>query len=232
MLSNEAPVITAGATQATNSPLNRLGTSSSVISGVFSDANIPGVGAFTVTLKIREPNNSTEILLVDNQTHGNGGLTIVDLGGGSYRAETTWDPGDAQALGFYDLYCDVTDGVDSAVDAYANNDNELEVVESPLNNLPVLVAGATQVSVSPVNRYGTETTDISADFTDADSPGLGAFTVTFKIREPNDTTIVTLVSAQTNGNGGLTVIDNGGGSYTASYVYNPNDTQQVGLYDR
>ena len=52
-----------------------------------------------------------EDILVNNEVHGGGGLTITDNGGGSYTAEYTWDPPIDQIIGLYDLYCQVTDGL-------------------------------------------------------------------------------------------------------------------------
>ena len=49
-----------------------------------------------------------------------GRLTITDNGGGSYTASFTYDPSAGQALGFYDLYFEVTDGTDNAIDDYAH----------------------------------------------------------------------------------------------------------------
>ena len=106
------------------------------------------------------------------------------------------------------------------VDDYADNLDELEIIQQ---NAPTVVAGATQVSVTPVNRVGSNTTTISTVFNDTDQPGVGAFNVTLRIREPDNTTEVVLVNNQPNGGGGLTISDNGGGSYTASYTYDPSD---------
>jgi hypothetical protein len=228
---NNPPVIAAGAPQSSANPVNRVGTASTTISTAFSDADQPGVGAFTVTLRVREPDNSTVVDLVNAQTNGNGGLTITDQGGGNYTASYSWDPGAAQALGFYDIYAEITDGSDNAIDGYANNTDEFEIIDAPPNNPPAVTAGATAVDVSPVNRFGTDITTISTSFSDADIPGVGAFNVTFRVREPDDSTVVTLVDAQTNGNGGLTVTDQGGGNYTASYTWDPDAGQAVGLYD-
>lgn len=228
---NSIPAVISGATQVSITPVNRLGTNTTVISTVFSDADQPGIGAFNVTFKIREPNNTTELILVNNQPNGGGGLTITDNGGGSYTASYTYDPSDLQTIGLYDLYFEVSDGIDNVIDGYANNLDELEINEVVANNPPSVVFGATQVSISPVNRLGTNTTVISTDFTDTDQPGVGAFTVTFSIREPDNTTELILVNNQSNGSGGLTIFDNGGGSYTASYTYDPSDLQTIGLYD-
>ncbi len=228
---NSAPTVTPGATQVSVSPINRLGANTTTISTTFNDTDQPGIGAFNVTFKIREPNNSTELTIVNNQPNGGGGLTITDNGGGSYTASYVYNPDDAQTTGLYDLYFEVTDGTDNAIDDFANNLDELEINEVVANNAPTVVSGATQVSVSPVNRFSTNTTTISTDFNDSDQPGIGAFNVTFKIREPNNSTELTIVNNQPNGGGGLTITDNGGGSYTASYIYNPDDAQTTGLYD-
>jgi hypothetical protein len=226
---NSAPAISAGATQASPASIDPAGAETTTISTTFTDADQPGVGAFNVTFTVREPDNSTEFILVNNQPNGGGGLTITDGGGGSYTASYIWDPDPGQTVGAYDLYCEVSDGTDAAIDGYAANTDELTLTAA--NSPPVLVAGVTQVSLSPVNRLGANTTTISATFTDADVPGLGAFNVTFRIREPGDVTELTLVNTQPHGAGGLTITDGGGGSYTASYVYDPGDTQALGLYD-
>ena len=228
---NNAPTITAGATTVSVTPVNRYGSNTTTISTAFSDADVPGVGAFNVTFKIREP-GGTELTLVNNQPNGGGGLTITDQGSGNYTASYVYNPDDAQALGLYDLYMEVTDGTDNAIDGYTSGDNEnqLEIDETLPNNAPTITAGATTISVTPVNRYGSNTTTISTAFSDSDVPGVGAFNVTFKIREPGGAEL-TLVNNQPNGGGGLTITDQGSGNYTASYVYNPDDAQALGLYD-
>ena len=55
-----------------------------------------------MTFKVRLPDDSTEIILADNLSHGAGGLTITDDGGGIYTARIDWDPADGQDLGDYD----------------------------------------------------------------------------------------------------------------------------------
>ncbi len=225
---NDNPTILAGASTVTTSPVNRVGNNTTIFSADFTDIDQPLVSSFSVTLKIREPNNTTELILVNNLTDGNGGLTVVDNGGGFYTASFTYDPSVGQTLGLYDLYFEVNDGAVSAIDGFANNIDELEIIQV---NTPTLVAGATQVSVSPVNRFLTNSTIISTTFNDLDQPGASAFTCSFKIRQPDNATELFLVNGLTNGNGGLSIVDNGGGSYTASYTYNPDDVQVLGLYD-
>lgn len=226
---NNPPVIAAGATQVNPASIDPSGSETTTISTTFTDGDQPGVSAFNVTFRVLEPNDVTEVTLVDNQPNGSGGLTITDNGGGSYTAEYTWDPAPGQAQGSYDLYCQVTDGTDTATDGYAANGNELQLTTP--NNPPVLAAGVTQISPVQVDRVGTDSTVVSATFTDSDQPGVGAFLVTFKIREPDDATEVTLVGNQPDGSGGLSITDVGGGSYTAQFTYNPDDAQATGFYD-
>ncbi len=225
-----APTVVSDATTVSPASINRFGVNTTTISTDFTDIDEPAVSSFTVTFKVQEPDNSTEVILVNGLTNGNGGLTIIDNSGGSYTASYTWDPGDAQALGLYDLYFEVSDGADNVIDGYSPNSDELTITETIPNNVPSIVASATQVSPTTANIYGANTTVISTDFTDTDQPGVSAFLVYFKIREA-DLTEYTLVNNQPNGGGGLTIIDNGGGSFTASYTYNPDDAQNIGVYD-
>jgi len=225
---NNAPAVTAGATQVSPTTVETTSNGTTTISTTFTDTDQPGVGAFNVTFKVREPDNATEVTLVNNQPNGGGGLTITDDGGGSYTASYTWDPAPGQTAGAYDLYFDVTDGTDSAVDDYTNNLDELTLTT---NATPSVTAGATQVSPATVETTNNETTTISTTFTDTDQPGVGGFTVTFRVREPDNATEVTLVNNQPNGGGGLTITDNGGGSYTASYTWDPAPGQTAGAYD-
>jgi hypothetical protein len=184
-----------------------------------------------VTIKIREPNNTTELILVDAQAHQAGGLTITDNGGGSYTAQYDYDPDVAQTLGLYDLYCEVSDGTDTDIDGYANNNNELEINEIPLNNPPVISDSATVVSPSSLDRLGAGTTEFSVPFTDSDDPGVGAFTVTFIAREPFTARQHLAADALQNGQGGMTISDDGGGAYTARFNWDPADTVALGYYD-
>lgn len=225
---NNAPTVVSGATQVSPASVERLGANTTVISTDFNDIDQPGIGAFNVTFKIREPNDATQLTLVDNQPDGLGGLAIVDNGGGSYTASFTYNPDDGQTLGLYDLYFEVSDGTDNAIDNYVDNLNELAITG---NNAPTVIADATTVSPSSVDRTGANTTIISTDFNDIDQPVIGAFNVTFKIREPDNFTELILVNNQPDGGGGLTITDNGSGSYTASFTYNPDDAQNIGVYD-
>jgi hypothetical protein len=225
---NDIPTLVDSVTTVSISPVDRIGSNTTVISSTFTDVDEPAVGVFNIIFRIREPNNSTELTLVDSLQHGSGGLLIVDNGSGSYTASYTYDPIDAQTLGLYDLYFEVTDGGTPVVDDYLNNLDELEITET--NNSPTVGTGATTVSPSQVARIGTGSTVISAPFTDIDQPGVGAFTVKFIVRADNNQETI-LVDSLTNGNGGLTITDLGSGNYNAEFTWDPVFNQKVSLYD-
>jgi len=228
IIQQNSPTIVLGATQASPGTIETTTTETTTISTIFTDVDQPGVSAFTVTFKVREPDDATEVILVDNQPTGSGGLTITDLGGGSYRATYMWDPAPGQTEGLYDLYGEVFDGTDAAIDAYTANINELALT---VNEAPAVTAGATQVSPASIDPTGAASTTISTDFTDADQPGIGGFNVSFRLRMPDNSTDYILVANQPHGSGGLTITDNGGGSYTASYTWDPPADQELGAYD-
>ncbi|MHC4499065.1 MAG: hypothetical protein ACYS21_08155, partial [Planctomycetota bacterium] len=228
---NNPPTVVDSATSVSASQVNRLGANTTTISTVFSDADQPGVGGFTVTFKIREPNDTTELTLVDHQTNGSGGLVVSDLGAGSYKAEYNYDADDAQTLGLYDLYFQVSDGTDSTADSYASNPDELEIIEAIVNNPPTIVAGTTFVSPGSIDRVGAATTTFATYFSDADSPGVNGFYLTFKARAPYSQATYVIADSLQNGQGSLTVADSGGGDYYASIAWDPPDNAVLGYYD-
>ncbi len=225
------PTVSAGATQVVPDTVNRYGSNTTVISASFSDADVPGIGAFNVTFKIREPNNSTELTLVNNQPNGSGGLSISDDGGGNYTASYTYDPIDTQTLGMYDLYFEVTDGSDNAIDGYSPNSNELEINEIIANEAPIIVAGTTSVNPGSIDRSGAITTDFSATFTDVDDPGASSFYVTFRARSQYFEEFYFVSDAYQHGQSGMVITDNGDSSYTATMAWDPPDNAYLGYYD-
>jgi len=116
LATNTAPSVTASATQVSPVTIDPVAAEATTISTTFTDTDQPGVGGFTVTFRVREPDNATEVTLVNNQPNGGGGLTITDNGGGSYTASYDWDPGAAQTAGTYDLFFEVSDGLATATD--------------------------------------------------------------------------------------------------------------------
>ncbi|HID72164.1 MAG TPA: VCBS repeat-containing protein, partial [Thermoplasmata archaeon] len=107
---------------------------------------------FTVTIKVKD-SSGTEYTLVNNQTNGNGGLTITRISANNYKASYSWDPADSQTLGDYDLYFYVKDsGGLSTQDKYSNNTDELTL----LNGYPRISFANTASSAS------TATNDVRA----------------------------------------------------------------------
>jgi hypothetical protein len=94
---------------------------------------------------------------VDNQPDGGGGLTITDNGSGSYTASYTYNPDDAQTLGLYDLYFEVTDGSTPAIDNYDKNLDELEINE--VVNDPPVVTDIPNQSIGEGSTFTTITLD-------------------------------------------------------------------------
>jgi hypothetical protein len=228
LISAAIPTLTAGVTSPSPASVNRIGTDSTRLSAQFNDVDLPGIGAFSVTFRVREPNNSTVVSVVESSGNGVNGVSITDLGGGDYEATVDWDPGATDTLGVFDLYFEVSDSTGSAIDGYADNLDEFTVFSQ---SAPTLAVGVTSASPDTVNRVGTGTTLISTTWSDADWQPVDSFWVIFTVRQQDNTTIDTLVDSLTTGNGGLTVIDNGNGTYTATYSWDPGATQALGDYD-
>jgi predicted CXXCH cytochrome family protein len=226
---NAPPIVQSDATTASPAGIERVGANLTTISTVFQDGDSPGISAFYVNYKIRKPDNVTDSALVTNATHGTQGLTITDGGSGIYTASITWDPPDGQELGLYDIYFDVTDGsVDTAYDNFASNSDEIEVIDAAVNNNPTVVAGNTFVLPDSISRVGTDFTMIKGTFSDADFPGIGAFSITIKVQDPSSTEY-TIVNAASNGPDVKVTFN--GTDYEASVLWDPPDAQATGLYD-
>jgi len=123
------PVVDSSATMVSKSQVLNNGSDTTVISATFVHSDGPSVSDFTATFKIRRPDN-TEMILVNNQSSGSGGLTITYNGNLTYTAKYVYIPANGAALGLYDLYFKVSDGTNIAVDDYDNNLDELEIVYS------------------------------------------------------------------------------------------------------
>ena len=148
------------------------------------------MGAFTVTFRVREPDNTTIVNVAQNSGNGQNGVTITSQGGGNYTASVNWDPPAGAALGLYDLYFQVSDGAAQATDDYANNNNELTVFSQAA---PTFTPGVTAASPATVNRIGTNTIQLSSTWSDPDGQPASGFWVTFSVRQPDNSTIVTPV---------------------------------------
>ena len=191
---NSPPAIVDSATVVFPTSVDRFGPVTTEIRTPFFDADEPGIAAFLVTFKVREPYNAAQHTLINAQQNGQGGLTISDDGGGNYTARLDWDPPDDRTLGYYDLYCLVSDGSDNDADVFDDNADELLLTNGGENSPPVVAADATVASPAGLERIGANVTTLSAIYTDPDQPGVGAFTVTFKVRYPDDSTELVLAN--------------------------------------
>jgi hypothetical protein len=224
------PVVGGDATYASPVGVERVGANSTTISATFHDPDGPVQGPYQVTFKLRYPDDVTELVLASLAEDGQAGVTIADIGGGNYTAAISWDPGDLQDLGFYDLYFQVLENGSGTTDGFENNLDELQVYDAVSNNPPTLAPGNTFCLPATVNRIGSDYTMLKAFFADADIPGAGTFRVTFKVSGP--TAVETMVvNDALHGEQGLRITHAGGSNYEASVLWTPADTEEIGLYD-
>jgi hypothetical protein len=131
-ISNNPPTLVADTTRVIPNSINRIGSEYTMITTVFTDVDVPGTGAFTVTIKVRDQ-SSTEYTLVNAAKHEKQGLRIRHLLGDDYEASVLWDPPVSQPTGTYDLYFYVEDNESASVtDDYTDNADELTVTSSAI----------------------------------------------------------------------------------------------------
>ena len=147
----------------------RTGELTTQVSCEFTDTNQPAVSTFVVNLQLREPDNGSVVNLITDGVHGDDGLTIADNGDGKFTAEFTYDPADTQLVGLYDLYFDVSDGTDKAIDDFVDNPDELAVNDPgydkivPLIDSTEIVSGLVEVDG---DLASVDTTEFIADTID------------------------------------------------------------------
>jgi hypothetical protein len=212
-------------------------TNTTTLWTLFSDEDSVNASNFTVTFKVRDPNND-EIILIENETNGNGGLTITELGNNSYNASYTWDPQNDAVLGDYDLYAMVFDDQNGyAEDEFNNNRNELTLLHSGVP--PKINISNTTCEPAKINIMKNEMVTFIANFSDDNDPpvNINDFTLTFKIRyENNDQTIIAQNKKMGNpgdvaGSGDVLLTNYDPGLYSATITWNPPMTQAQGKYD-
>ena len=133
--------------------MNQLGSGTTTLTCDFSDADVPPLSDFRVTLRVRQPDDTTIVTLCDSVAGGGGrsaadGAGTLSLSGSNpYSASVAWNPGDALPDGAYDLECTVTDGGGAGVSGssdFAANANELTFDSSPPSGFAITsVAGDT-----------------------------------------------------------------------------------------
>lgn len=225
----EPPSITAGDTKCVPSSVNKMGTGSTNMYCEFTDSKYTDIADFNVSFKVRDPSNN-EIVLVDNKPNGMDGVEIT-YSGTIFTAWYEWDPPTSAEVGKYDLYFGVMNKAGGfAEDDFGNNPDELTIETA--GSAPVITR--TSCVPSSIAVKGTDTTLIFAEFTDADNPGVSNFTVTFKVRDPNNKVIM-LVNDEDHGGlaatGGTVKIEVSGSGYMASYNWDPADDNITGMYD-
>ncbi len=228
---NTPPEITVGATSVNPDTVDRFGANLVEFSALFRDADDPGADSFFVTFMARAPYSAPAYVISDSLQNGQNGLVITNNGDSTYTVAISWDPPDDASLGAYDLYCMVSDGQDFAEDIYDNNVDELYISNGGENIPPVVPSDNAFASPANIERIGPNVTTISATFTDLDGPGVSAFNVSFKLRYPNDISEIILADSVANGQGGVSISDDGAGIYTASISWDPPDIQTLGYYD-
>ncbi|RME20438.1 MAG: hypothetical protein D6800_13165, partial [Candidatus Zixiibacteriota bacterium] len=131
-VTNSPPTLVPGNTVVVPDTLNRIGSQFTMLKATFSDVDVPGNGAFTITFKVRDQ-SGTEYPIVSGATNGQQGLRVRHISGNTYEAAVLWDAPDAQATGPYDLYFSVQDNKGAvATDNYVDNTDELQVISAAL----------------------------------------------------------------------------------------------------
>ncbi len=213
------------------------GVNSTTIFSEFTDANGTGPDEFNVTFKVRDPNNDV-ILLVDNKTNGQAGLTITDLGSNRYNASYTWTPPIGVVYGAYDLHVSVYDG-QNGTDASGFVDNQDELILLKPGVLPILTAGNTTCTPGRVNIMSNDEVTFKVNFTDKNDPALGVddFVITLKIQDQEQNEIIIAENKNSGdlgdapGSGNLLITNDIATLYSATINWNPNQATPLGEYD-
>lgn len=72
---------------------------------------------------------------------------------------------------------------------------------------------------------------LSSTFDDSTEADLDDLIISLTIRNQNDLSETVLIEAQPNGEDGITIVDNGDGSFTANYIFVPDSSFVTGTYD-
>jgi hypothetical protein len=229
------PIITE--TSCMSTEIYAEGTNTTSIWTTFYDENTSGINNFTVTLKLRDPDDGI-ITLVENETNGNNGLAITSQGNNTYNASYLWNPPDDAVLGDYDLYAMVFDnenGVDE--DDFDDNRNELTLLK--LGSIPMINISNTSCYPEKVNKMYDEIVTFTANFSDNNDPPLAIndFIISFKIRDSNNDEII-IAGKKRHGNQGdvtgsetISIENYGPGLYSATITWNPDLTPPEDIYD-
>ncbi len=231
------PEVSSGITS-TNSPVDVVGANQVTISAQFTNPEVLAISSFQTSFKLRGPDDSSEISLVDQKTHGSAGelggtiSIVLDTQTNIYTASYSFDPTESWTLGDYDLYFSVSNQYGQIIDGYNNNNNELKLFNANIQP-PQITLGITKCIPSSVDIFGNGTVTIYSEFTDIGNPEISSFIVSFKIKQQANAAI-DLVKDKINGGtgefGGTVSISFSGGIYTVSYTWDPDPTFNSGNY--
>ncbi|WP_455392492.1 hypothetical protein [[Eubacterium] cellulosolvens] len=213
-----------------------IGSDSTTIYVEFTDEDATGVNEFKITMKVNSP-YLIVIVLVNNGTNGQNGLTITSLGGNRYRASYTWNPSDGLAGGDFDLHAEVYDGQNGLdIDGFNNNRGEVTLLAQ--GGPPIIANGNITCTPARVNKMDNENVNFYGYFTDTnDQIGVNDFRVTIKIRDAANTEIIIAENKRlaeygdVAGSGMLMIIEPSNNLYQAAISWNPEITVPVGKYD-
>lgn len=113
-------------------------------------------------------------------------------------------------------------------DAYPD---QLTIVDSLVPGSDPVQSGNVSLSKREVARTGEDSVTISATFTDPEQPSVDRVAFTLRLRFPDEKTQKALVLMGDTETQGVTIVQSGEGSYTASYTYKPDSTRVSGPYD-
>src|SRR3990172_8919371 len=227
---------------------------STTISATLVSANSTStVNDFYVTIKVRNPDNSTAQPLVSSKKNGEG----ITISGAypNYTVQYIWTPASTDPEGLYDISISVFDSAKNTTteSGFTDNPDKVEIVADPtmpwppygLNSTPyVNAASAGNVCVGGGCIFAT-TVSLSAEFTDVDAEAASSYKASVSIRSPDDSTEYVLMTDQPTGSTtcnttytdscALTITSLGSGRYRADLTWNPKDTffdsTKYGYYD-
>ncbi len=124
-----------------------------------------------------------------------------------------------------------TESVPVDIQGYDDNTDVLTIVDTAVTSGGPVTYGNLTLSRAEVDRTGGDSVIISSTFDDPKHPSVDRLALNVKLRGPDDKMQEVAVLLGNNETPGVSIVDNGGGSYTASYVYRPDSTRPLGAYD-
>src|SRR3990172_2377481 len=226
---------------------------STTISATLVSANSTStVNDFYVTIKVRNPDNSTAQPLVSSKKNGEG----ITISGAypNYTVQYIWTPASTDPEGLYDISISVFDSAKNTTteSGFSDNPDKVQVVADPTMPFPppnsapsISPATAGHVCIVGVDCSFATSVAISAEFTVAEAESVGSYKASVSIRSPDGANEYELMTDQVTGpttcntdytdSCALTVTSLGSGRHRAELVWNPKDSffvsAKYGYYD-